>query len=85
MMIARPVLDVQRHYPIKLDGPAISIAKLVGGVLAVNLPIIAFLGASRIQRRNEARAARPTVPSTPEEVIIPGATETRQRYDFSKA
>lgn len=84
-MIAKPLLDVQRYYPVKLDGPMISIAKLIGGIAAVNLPIIAYLGASRVQKKREAQAQRAAQPATPEEVIIPGATEAPRKYNFGGA
>lgn len=82
-MIAKPLIDIQKYYPIKTDGPAISIAKLIGGVLAVNLPIIAYLGAERLQKRKQT--TRATTPATPEEIIIPGAQSARPQYDFSAA
>ena len=79
MMIAKPLTDVQKHYPVKLDGPAISLAKLAAGVLAINLPIMIYLAAQQNAKRQTSKQ-RATVASTPEEIIIPGAT---QRYDFS--
>jgi hypothetical protein len=81
MMIARPLTDVQRYYPIKTQGPAISLAKLAAGILAINLPIMLYLSAQANAKRQQAKAQRATVAATPEEIIIPGATQ--QKYDFS--
>ena len=86
MMIAKPLTDVQKHYPVKLDGPAFALAKLAGGVLAINLPIMIYLAAQQNAKRQAQRAQRATVASTPEEIIIPGATQAsdgRHQYDFS--
>ena len=86
MMIAKPLTDVQKHYPVKLDGPAFALAKLAGGILAINLPIMIYLAAQQNAKRQAQRAQRATVASTPEEIVIPGATQKsdgRQQYDFS--
>lgn len=83
MLIAKPLSDVSRYYPIKTDGPAMSIFKLVAGLAAVNFPILLALQAQRAQAKAE-RAQRATVAATPD-VIVPGATETRPQYDFSAA
>lgn len=80
MMIAKPLADVSKYYPIKTNGPAISIAKLAAGIAAVNLPILIALAATRAQARAARRPA--ATPATPD-VIVPGATEARAPYDFS--
>lgn len=79
LTMASAIGDVSKYYPIKTNGPTMSLVKLAVAVGMVNIPILLTIGA---KRRNERAARQPAAtPSTPEE-IVPGMTPTRQHYKF---